>query len=251
METETFKTKTRSDVTSHDGFWGQLRIAITGGTSGLGLALVRQLSDRGARVAVLARHDGPLAKVARENKNTHGIVADVSDKNAIYPAALQILGELGGLEILINNASDLGSVPLALLADTNCEDLEKAIATNVLGPFRLTKALLGALSASAREGRAALVVNISSDAAVTPYPKWGAYGASKAALRHLTEIWNQELSLEGVRFLSFDPGDMDTPMHALAVPDADRTTLKTAEAVAGELISAVETALTHPAQLEM
>src|SRR5438876_5023966 len=161
-------------------------------------------------------------------------------------AALQILGELAGLEILINNASDLGAVPLALLADTNCEDLEKAVATNVLGPFRLTKALLGALSASVREGRAALVINISSDAAVTPYPKWGAYGASKAALRHLTEIWNQELTVEGVRFLSFDPGDMDTPMHALAVPDADRTTLKTAEAAARELITAIETALTGP-----
>jgi len=130
--------------------------------------------------------------------------------------------------------------------DTHSELLEKAIATNVLGPFRLTKALLGALSASAREGRAALVVNISSDAAVTPYPKWGAYGASKAALRHLTEIWNQELSVEGLRFLSFDPGDMDTPMHALAVPDADRTTLKTAEAAARELITAIEIALTGP-----
>src|SRR5436853_6562262 len=67
-------------------------------------------------------------------------------------AALQILGELGGLEILINNASDLGAVPLALLADTNCEDLEKAVATNVLGPFRLTKALLarGVVSGGSR-----------------------------------------------------------------------------------------------------
>jgi NAD(P)-dependent dehydrogenase (short-subunit alcohol dehydrogenase family) len=91
------------------------------------------------------------------------------------------------------------------------------------------------------------VVNISSDAAVTPYPKWGAYGASKAALRHLTEIWNQELSLEGIRLLSFDPGDMDTPMHALAVPNADRTALKTADAAARELITAIETALPRPA----
>jgi NAD(P)-dependent dehydrogenase (short-subunit alcohol dehydrogenase family) len=247
MKTETLETRTGSDVTSCDGFFAQLRIAITGGTSGLGLALVREFSARGARVAFLARHAEPVANVEHENKNTHGIVADVSGKDAIYPAALQIVGELGGLEILINNASDLGAVPLALLADTNCEDLEKAIATNVLGPFRLTKALLGALSASAREGRAALVVNISSDAAVTPYPKWGAYGASKAALRHLTEIWNQELSVEGVRFLSFDPGDMDTPMHALAVPDADRMTLKTPEAAARELITAIETALTRPA----
>lgn len=244
MKTGALETRTGSEVTSHDGRFGQLRIAITGGTSGLGLALVREFSARGARVAFLARHAEPVAEVERENKNTHGIVADVSDKDAIYPAALQIVGELGGLEILINNASDLGAVPLALLADTNGEELEKAIATNVLGPFRLTKALLGALSASVREGRAGLVINISSDAAVTPYPKWGAYGASKAALRHLTEIWNQELSIEGVRFLSFDPGDMDTPMHALAVPDADRATLKTAEAAARELITALETALT-------
>jgi len=247
MGTETLETNTGADIASHDSFFDQLRVAITGGTSGLGLALVREFSARGARVAFLARHAEAVAKVERENQNTHGIVADVANKDDIYPAALQIVGELGGLEILINNASDLGPVPLALLADTSCEDLEKAMTTNVLGPFRLTKALLGALSASAREGRAALVINISSDAAVTPYPKWGAYGASKAALGHMTEIWNQELSVEGIRFVSFDPGDMDTAMHALAVPDADRTTLKTAEAAAHELITAIETTVTRPA----
>ena len=247
MGTETLETNTGADIASHDSFFDQLRVAITGGTSGLGLALVREFSARGARVAFLARHAEAVAKVERENQNTHGIVADVANKDDIYPAALQIVGQLGGLEILINNASNLGSVPLALLADTSCEDLEKAMTANVLGPFRLTKALLGALSASAREGRAAMVINISSDAAVTPYPKWGAYGASKAALRHMTEIWNQELSVEGVRFVSFDPGDMDTPMHALAVPNADRTTLKTAEAAAHELVTAIETAVTRPA----
>ena len=247
MGTETLETNTGADIASHDSFFDQLRVAITGGTSGLGLALVREFSARGARVAFLARHAEAVAKVERENQNTHGIVADVANKDDIYPAALQIVGELGGLEILINNASDLGPVPLALLADTSCGDLEKAMTTNVLGPFRLTKALLGALSASAREGRAALVINISSDAAVTPYPKWGAYGASKAALGHMTEIWNQELSVEGIRFVSFDPGDMDTAMHALAVPDADRTTLKTAEAAAHELITAIETTVTRPA----
>ena len=65
------------------------------------------------------------------------------------------------------------------------------------------------------------MLNISSDAAVNAYPAWGAYGASKAALRHLSAIWDDELAAEGVRFLSLDPGDMDTPLHALAVPDAD------------------------------
>ena len=68
-----------------------------------------------------------------------------------------------------------------------------------------------------------MVVNVSSDAAVTPYPQWGAYGASKAALHHLSRIWNEELAAEGVTVLSLDPGDMDTPLHAAAVPDADRS----------------------------
>ena len=157
--------------------------------------------------------------------------------------ALQIVGNLGGLEVLVNGASSLGPTPLALLGDTECEDFELALATNVLGPFRLTKALLGSLTASAREGGGSVVLNISSDAAVNAYPQWGAYGASKAALHHMSRIWNEELAAEGVRFLSLDPGDMDTPMHALAVPDADRATLKRPEIAARELGDAIAAAL--------
>src|SRR5207253_3529400 len=106
------------------------------------------------------------------------------------------------LDVLINNAASLGPVPLVPLADTDCEDLETALATNLVGPFRLTKALLGALGASAREGRPALVVNITSDAAVTPYSGWGAYGASKAALLHLSRIWERELEAHGIRVVA-------------------------------------------------
>src|SRR5207248_1736480 len=171
-----------------------LRVAVTGGTSGLGLALVRELLRRGARVAFVARTPGRVAQVAREHPGAHGIVGDVSVKDDIHPIAMQIVGELGGLDVLINNASDLGPAPLRLLGDTDCEDLERALATNVLGPFRLTRAMLGALAASAREGRGAVVVNVSSDAALNPYPRWGAYGASKAALRHLSAIWDAELA---------------------------------------------------------
>jgi NAD(P)-dependent dehydrogenase (short-subunit alcohol dehydrogenase family) len=222
-----------------------LRVAVTGGTSGLGLALVRELLGRGARVAFVARGREGVERVAREH-GTHGIVGDVSRKDDIYPLAMQIVGRLGGLDVLINNASDLGPTPLALLADTACEDVERALATNLFGPFRLTKALLGALAASAREGRGAVVVNVSSDAAVTAYPRWGAYGASKAALRHLSDIWNVELASEGVRVLSLDPGDMDTPLHALAVPDADSATLKRPETAAREFAAAIAAALPQP-----
>lgn len=87
--------------------------------------------------------------------------------------------------------------------------------------------------------RGGVVMNISSDAAVTPYPHWGAYGASKAALRHLSANWNLEVEGEGVRIVSRDPGDMDTPLHKLAVPEADPATLLEPEAAAREITRAI------------
>ena len=179
--------------------------------------------NRGAHVAFVARRRERVAQFTAEHVHAHGIVGDVSKKEDIHPLALQILGALGGLDVLINNASDLGPVPLALLADTECEDFERALATNVLGPFRLTKALLGSLAASAREGSGAVVLNVSSDAGIHSYPRWGAYGASKAALHHLSRTWHEELATTGIAVESIDPGDMDTPMHAAALPEADRT----------------------------
>jgi NAD(P)-dependent dehydrogenase (short-subunit alcohol dehydrogenase family) len=202
----------------------EVRIAVTGGTSGLGLALVRELTARGARVAFVARTADRVRDIARETRAV-GIAGDVAIKTDIHRIALTIGGALGGLDVLVNNASTLGPVPLRLLADTDCEDFEAALVTNVLGPFRLTKALLGSLAASARAGRAARVINIGSDAGVNAYPDWGAYGTSKAALAHMTRIWQEEVASLGIAMTCVDPGDMDTPMHAAALPDADRGTL--------------------------
>jgi NAD(P)-dependent dehydrogenase (short-subunit alcohol dehydrogenase family) len=226
----------------HDPLQGR-RVAVTGGTAGLGLALVRELSSRGAHVAFVARTRATVERVAHELTPAHGIVGDVSRKDDIYPLALQILAALGGVDILINNASTLGPPQLQLLADTECEDLEHAFATNVLGPFRLTKALLGSLAASAQEGRGAAVLNVSSDAAINPYARWGAYGASKAALHHMTRVWAEELEPHGIVFLSLDPGDMDTALHRAAIPDADRSALKQPEIAARELTQAIAAAL--------
>ena len=223
-----------------------LRVAVTGGTSGLGFALVRLLVGNGARVALVARTAETVKRVAHET-GAFGIVGDVGDKNDFYPIAMQITGLLGGLDVLINNASALGPTPLALLADTECEELEGALRVNLLGPFRLTKALFGALATSARDGRGAAVINISSDAAINAYSGWGAYGASKAALRHMTAVWAEEAKSEGVSFLSIDPGDMDTPLHALAVPDADPKTLKRPEASALEIVASLVAALPNRA----
>jgi NAD(P)-dependent dehydrogenase (short-subunit alcohol dehydrogenase family) len=225
-----------------------LRVAVTGGTSGLGLALVRRLVAGGARVAFVARSPETVERIARET-GTHGIVGDVSSKDDIYPIVLQITGHLGGLDVLINSASSLGPMPLVPLSDTECEDFSQALAVNVMGAFRLTKALFGALAASARNEGSALVINISSDAAVNAYPGWGAYGASKAALRHMTAIWAEEARADGVGFLSIDPGDMDTALHARAIPDADPQTLKRPEDAAAEIVGTMHHALSRSRKL--
>jgi NAD(P)-dependent dehydrogenase (short-subunit alcohol dehydrogenase family) len=227
-----------------------LRVALTGGTSGLGLALVRLLTEGGARVAFVARRVPAVEQIAKET-GAYGIVGDVGRKEDIYPVALQVTANLGGLDVLINNASSLGPTPLALLADTECEELEEALGINVLGPFRLTKALLGALAVSARSGRGAVVINISSDAAVNPYAGWGAYGASKAALRHLTGIWAAEAKADGISFLSLDPGDMDTPLHALADPASDPTTLRRPRDAAAEIIEVLLAHVPSAASLDI
>ena len=238
-----------------------LRVAITGGTSGLGLALTRALHARGAGVAFIARDAARVAQLARDLRGTHGIVGDVSLKADTHRIALQSVAALGGLDVLVNNASSLGPVPLALLADTDCADFETALAVNLIGPFRLTQALLGALSATARDRRdrrdvhdatdgmprwPALVINIVSDAAVTPYAGWGAYASSKAALLQMGRIWDQELREHGVRVLGIDPGDMDTPLHALALPDADPAGLKRPADAALEIIERIVAARQEP-----
>lgn len=215
-----------------------LRVAVTGGTSGLGLALVRQLVESGADVAFTARTASAVERTARAT-GAHGIVGDVGEKTDIYLTTLQILGVLGGLDVLINNASTLGPVPLSLLSDTDCEDVEAALTVNLVGPFRLTKALYGALTGAARDGRRPLVVNIVSDAAVNAYPTWGAYGASKAGLLHMTRIWAEEARDDGVDFVAIDPGDMDTPLHALADPDADPASLRRPEDSAAEILTMI------------
>jgi len=233
-------------MTHSDASRTTLRVAVTGGTSGLGRALVDAFAARGDAVAFVARDAARVRAVAAAVRGSHGIVGDVASKDDAHAIALQVGGALGGLDVLVHNASTLGPEPLALLADTECEDFERALATNVLGPFRLTKALLGLLAASAREsrqrGERAVVVHVTSDAAVTPYAGWGAYGASKAALAHLGRIWHEELAPHGVAVIDVDPGDMDTPMHAAAVPDADPATLKRPRDAARELIERIDRA---------
>src|SRR5262252_576596 len=215
-------------------------VLITGGSRGLGRALGLALGRAGARLVLVARHadvlDEVVAAIRAAGGEAHAVVADVADKDATTAIAGQAAARVGPIDILVNNASTLGPVPLRLLLDTDCEDLERALAVNLVGPFRLTKAIAGSMVL--RGGGA--IVNITSDAATEAYPRWGAYGASKAALEQLGRVWAAELAGTGVRVVNVDPGEMDTRMHADAIPDADRATLADPARVAAEIVALLQ-----------
>jgi NAD(P)-dependent dehydrogenase (short-subunit alcohol dehydrogenase family) len=213
---------------------------VTGASRGLGRALAEQLAARGARVVLVAREAGPLHDVVAGIRGrgglAHAIAGDIAAKAAIHAIAGQAQGLVGELSIAIHNASTLGPTPLRLLLDTECEDLAAVLETNLVGPFRLTKVLAGAMAIRG----AGVIVHVSSDAAVEPYPRWGAYGVSKAAQDHLSRILAAELEGTGVRVLAVDPGEMDTVMHAAAIPDADRAALARPADVAARIVQMIE-----------
>jgi NAD(P)-dependent dehydrogenase (short-subunit alcohol dehydrogenase family) len=217
-------------------------VLITGGSRGLGRALGNALASEGARVVLVARGAEELnetvAEILRAGGEAYGITADIGDKNTIYAIAGEAAAMIGPIDILIQNASTLGPVPLRLLLDTDCEDLEHALEVNVLGPFRLAKVIVGSMALRG----AGLVLGITSDASVEAYPYWGAYSITKAALDHMSRLFAAELHDTGVQFLNIDPGDMDTEMHAAAVPDADRSTLQKPDDAARRIVEIIRNA---------
>ncbi|MEL6350020.1 MAG: SDR family oxidoreductase [Myxococcota bacterium] len=218
-------------------------VIVTGASRGLGRALAEALALQGARLLLIARTDADLQVVVDGIRAAggvaHGLAIDIGAPDAaarIAGAAAQLIGPVRGI---VHNASSLGPLPLRPLLDLTGDDFLGVLQVNLLGPFRLTRALAGAM---ALDG-GGWIVHISSDAAVEGYPTWGAYGVSKAALDHLGRIWAEELRDQGVRFLIVDPGEMDTQMHADAMPDADPEQLARPADVAQRLIPLI---LEHP-----
>jgi NAD(P)-dependent dehydrogenase (short-subunit alcohol dehydrogenase family) len=206
---------------------------ITGASAGLGRALAVELAKQGWTLTIDARHPEALARVADELAaltQVHAVPGDVSDP-AHRAALVTAAAEQGPVDLLVNNASDLGGSPLPRLRHLQASAYERVWRVNVLAPHQLIQALLPGL----RPG--AVIVNISSDAGAEHYEGWGGYGSSKAALDHQTATWAVEEP--GFTWYSIDPGDMRTAMHQDAYPGEDISDRPEPESVAPRILEIV------------
>jgi len=188
---------------------------VTGASRGLGRALARGLAARGWNLILTARNAEHLAAVRNElAQRTHvaAIAGDVTD--AAHRAAMAVLARgHGGLDALVNNAGALGPSPLPGLLDYPIDDLRAVLEANVVAPLGMIQAVRDVLKPDAR------IVSITSDAAAQPYPGWGGYGASKAAIEQLSAVFAIENPTLKVYWV--DPGDLRTDMHQAAFPGED------------------------------
>jgi len=211
---------------------------VTGGSRGLGRALVKQLLEQGLHVVTDGRDPVALAHTRAEFESLGSIVCipgDVADRDHVHDLVREARRRFGRIDLVINNASTLGETPLRPLTEMSWPNFERIVTTNVFAPLHLIQHALPTL----REQSEATIVNITSDAGVEGYPTWGGYGSSKAALEQISRVLAAELDGTNIRVLVFDPGDMNTQMHRDAIPDADPSTLADPADVATKLLATI------------
>jgi NAD(P)-dependent dehydrogenase (short-subunit alcohol dehydrogenase family) len=211
---------------------------ITGASAGLGRALARSLAHRSWNLVLDARRPDRLFRLADELSGScrvHAIAGDVADAEHRRRLA-EAVADFGALDLLVNNASTLGPTPLPPLTELSPDQLSDILRVNLVAPLALIQQCLPALTQAGGAGGS--VVNLSSDAAVVHYPGWGGYGCAKAALDHLSAT----LAVEhpGLRWYSFDPGDMRTEMHQAAFPGENISDRPAPESVLPALLRLID-----------
>jgi NAD(P)-dependent dehydrogenase (short-subunit alcohol dehydrogenase family) len=212
-------------------------VLITGASRGLGREIARVFARQDARLVLVARGEPALRQVAEELSRITEVLplaADIGeDAEQIARVAVD---RFGRVDVLINNASDIGPSPMPLLEAYPWEALLRVFRINAVAPLHLTQQLLPQMKARGN----GVIINVTSDAGVQAYPGWGGYGASKAALEHLSRVLAEELRGSGIRVYVVDPGDMNTEMHRQAEPGADLSHLPGPEVPAPAFVRLVE-----------
>lgn len=204
---------------------------VTGASRGLGYSLTVALVERGWQVVVDARDGDRLAATVDGLTGVVPVAGDIADP-AHREQLAGAVADLGGLDLLVNNASVLGPSPQPPLATYPLDVLAQVYTVNTIAPVGLFQLVVRYLLK--RRGR---VVNVTSDAAVEPYEGWGGYGSSKAALDQVTNILGAEQP--ELRVYAFDPGDMATDLHQQAFPGEDISDRQDPAAVVPSLLQLV------------
>jgi NAD(P)-dependent dehydrogenase (short-subunit alcohol dehydrogenase family) len=212
---------------------------ITGASRGLGSEIARLLAQQGTRLILTARGAEALEAAAAELRNQTDVLAlpgDVADPAHAARLVRQGLHRFGHVDVLVNNASTVGPSPMPSLDAYPLDALSEVFAVNTVAPLHLIQLVLPRMRARG-DGT---IVNITSDAAVQAYPGWGGYGASKAALEHLSRVLAAELEGSGIRVYTVDPGDMNTQMHREAEPGEDLSHLPGPEVAAPAIVRLID-----------
>ncbi|WML41980.1 SDR family oxidoreductase [Neobacillus sp. OS1-2] len=196
-------------------------VMITGASKGLGRALTLAFAKEGARLAICARSTEGILEVKKEaaglGAEVLAVTAEISKSRDVERFVAMAEEAFGPIDVLINNASMLGPSPMPMLLDYPEEDFAEVLRVNAVSPFLVTRRVIPGML----ERNEGSIINVTSEAGHTGFAGWGAYGVSKFAVEGLTQTWADELSETNVRVNMVDPGEMDTDMHDLAVPDCD------------------------------
>ena len=211
---------------------------ITGASKGLGLSLARLLAQRGFSLVITARKVQALDLAYDELSRVTSLAAlpgDVAEGEHVHGLVALAKERFGRIDVLVNNASTIGRSPMPALVQLSPVVFDRLVTTNVWAPLHLVQHALPLMP------RGSTIVNVTSDAAQNAYAGWGGYGATKAALEHLSRTLAVELESSGIGVLLADPGNMNTELHREAEPGGDLSALPGAETVAPRLLEAIET----------
>lgn len=208
------------------------KVLVTGGSKGIGRALVQQLLAEGADVAIASRQ---IPENMEEKLRAYQM--DLADVAVIGAEVTKIIDDLAGIDILVNNAGMAYNAPILT---TPLEDWQRVLNVNLTSVFECIRAVLPTM----RSQQSGIILNVASIAGKQAFPTWGAYSASKFGLLGLTQAVAAEEKSHGIRVMSICPGSVDTPLWDTLSPDVasnfDRKSMLTAETVAAAIMTMLQ-----------